>query len=184
MMPVLLAFSRVVDRLNERVHRWVKWLLLAAILLSAGNALTRKVSLTSNAALELQWYLFSAVFLICAGYTLQLGEHVKIDIIYGRLARRTQIYIDIVATILFLLPFCVITIVLVWPDVVDRIVSGEGSSNAGGLVQWPAWALIPLGFALLLLQGVSELIKRMAFLAGAGPDPAPDHTGGAHQAGQ
>jgi TRAP-type mannitol/chloroaromatic compound transport system permease small subunit len=184
MIPVLLAFSRVVDRLNERVHRWVKWLLLAAILLSAGNALTRKVSLTSNAALELQWYLFSAVFLICAGYTLQLGEHVKIDIIYGRLARRTQIYIDIVGTLLFLLPFCVITIVLVWPDVVDRIVSGEGSSNAGGLVQWPAWALIPLGFALLLLQGVSELIKRMAFLAGAGPDPAPDHTGGAHQAGQ
>jgi TRAP-type mannitol/chloroaromatic compound transport system permease small subunit len=184
MIPVLLAFSRVIDRLNEWVHRWIKWLLLAAILLSAGNALTRKLSLTSNAALELQWYLFSAVFLICAGYTLQRGEHVKIDIIYGRLARSTQVYIDVVGTILFLLPFCLITIILVWPDVIDRIVSGEGSSNAGGLVQWPAWALIPLGFGLLLLQGVSELIKRMAFLAGAGPDPAPDHSSGAHQAGQ
>jgi TRAP-type mannitol/chloroaromatic compound transport system permease small subunit len=184
MMPVLLAFSRVVDRLNEWMHRWVKWLLLAAILLSAGNALTRKVSLTSNAALELQWYLFSAVFLICAGYTLQRGEHVKIDIFYGRLSRRTQVTVDIIGTVLFLLPFCLVTIVLVWPDVVDRFVSGEGSSNAGGLLQWPAWALIPIGFSLLFLQGVSELIKRAALLAGAGPDAAPAHTGEDHQAGQ
>ena len=184
MMPVLLAFSRVVDRLNEWVHRWVKWLLLAAILLSAGNALTRKISLTSNAALELQWYLFSAVFLICAGYALQRGEHVKIDILYGRLSRRTQVIIDIAGTILFLLPFCLVTIVLVWPDVVDRFVSGEGSSNAGGLLQWPAWALIPVGFALLLLQGLSELIKRAAFLAGAGPDPAAVRAGDDPRAGQ
>ena len=180
MMAVLLAFSRAVDRLNEDVHAGIKWLLLAAILVSAGNALARKVSLTSNAALELQWYLFAAVFLLCAGYTLQRSEHVKIDIIYGRLARRTQVWIDILGTVFFLLPFCLVTIMLVWPDVVDRIASGEGSSNAGGLVQWPAWALIPAGFALLALQGLSELTKRLAFLAGAGPDPALDQTGGAH----
>ena len=180
MMAGLLACSRAIDRVNERVHDVVKWLLLGAVFLSAGNALTRKISLTSNAALELQWVLFSAVFLLCAAYTLKRGEHVKIDILYGRLARRTQVWIDIVGTVLFLMPLCIVTIAFVWPDVVDRFVSGEGSSNSGGLVQWPAWALIPAGFGLLALQGLSEIVKRAAFLAGAGPDPGLDQAGASH----
>jgi TRAP-type mannitol/chloroaromatic compound transport system permease small subunit len=179
-MGVLIALSRVIDRLNEAVHVVVKWLVLAAIVVSAGNAVTRKFNVTSNAALELQWQLFSAVFLLCAAYTLYKGEHVKIDIIYGRLSRRAQVWIDILGTVFFLLPLCVVTVYLVWPVVVDKIVSWEGSSNSGGLILWPVWSLIPAGFVLLGLQGVSELIKRIAFLRGAGPDPALDQTASAH----
>jgi TRAP-type mannitol/chloroaromatic compound transport system permease small subunit len=175
-MSALLAIGRAIDRLNSYVHAGAKWLVLAAIVLSAGNAVTRKFSFTSNAALELQWYLFSAVFLLCAGYTLLRGEHVRIDIVYARLSRRTQVFIDIFGTLFFLLPLCAVTTVLVWPVVLDKIHSGEVSSNAGGLILWPVWALMPTGFALLGLQGLSELIKRLAFLMGAAPDPALDQT--------
>jgi TRAP-type mannitol/chloroaromatic compound transport system permease small subunit len=180
-MAALLALSRLIDGVNTVVHRIVMWLVLAAILISAGNAVSRKLfSISSNAFLELQWYLFAAVFLLAAGYTLLRGEHVKVDILYGRLSRRKQVWIDILGTVLFLMPFCVLTIFLVWPQVVMRIQSGEVSPNPGGLVFWPAWALIPAGFSLLALQGVSEIIKRIAFLVGAGPDPAEQKTRSAH----
>jgi TRAP-type mannitol/chloroaromatic compound transport system permease small subunit len=180
-MAVLLAISRLIDSVNTFVHHVVKWLVLVAILISAGNAVSRKLfSVSSNAWLEMQWYLFSAVFLLAAGYTLLKGEHVKIDILYGRLQRRTQVWIDILGTILFLMPFCILTIYFVWPQVVMKFNSGEMSPNPGGLIFWPAWALIPAGFALLGLQGVSELIKRIAFLVGAGPDPAEQQTKSAH----
>ena len=174
-MSVLLALSRAIDRLSTLVHSFAMWLTLAAVLLSAGNAVTRKFSITSNAALEMQWYLFSAVFLLCAAYTLLRGEHVKIDILYGRLSRRTQIAIDIFGTLFFLLPLCIVTIHLVWPVVFDMIFSHERSANSGGLLLWPVWILIPAGFLLLALQGISEIIKRVAFLVGAGPDPVPGH---------
>lgn len=180
-MGVLLAFSRLIDGLNTVVHKTVMWLVLVAILVSAGNAISRKLfSLSSNAFLEMQWYLFSAVFLLAAGYTLLRGEHIKIDLIYGRLTRRQQVWIDVIGTIFFLFPFCFFTIYFVWPLVIDKYLSGERSPNAGGLIYWPAWALIPAGFGLLGLQGVSELIKRIAFLTGKGPDPALSQTKSAH----
>jgi TRAP-type mannitol/chloroaromatic compound transport system permease small subunit len=180
-VDLLLRVSRGIDAMNTIVHKAVMWLVLLAILISAGNAISRKLfSWSSNAFLELQWYLFSAVFLLSAGYTLLKGEHVKIDILYGRLSRRTQVWIDIVGTVLFLMPFCLLTIWLVWPQVTMRIASGEVSPNPGGLPFWPAWALIPAGFCLLGLQGVSEIVKRVAFLTGRGPDPALQQSKTAH----
>lgn len=180
-MSVLLGVSRAIDRLSEAVHKIAMWLVLVAILISAGNAVSRKLlNASSNAFLEAQWYLFSAVFLLCAAYTLYKGEHVKIDLVYGRLSRRTQIKIEIFGTLFFLFPFCLVTIWIVWPIVLDKIASGETSPNAGGLIYWPVWVMIPAGFALLLLQGVSELIKRIAFLSGEGPDPAIAHEKSAH----
>jgi len=176
MMRGLLKICAAIDALNVGVNYFARWLVLAAILLSAGNAIFRKLfSLSSNAFLEGQWYLFSAVFLLCAGYTLLKGEHVRIDIIVSHLSRRTQVIIDIFGTIVFLLPFTVAAIYFSWGQVVSKIVSGEVSSSAGGLPLWPAWALIPVGFALLGLQGISELVKRVAFLMDAGPDPVPGH---------
>jgi TRAP-type mannitol/chloroaromatic compound transport system permease small subunit len=180
-MPILMTVSRFIDAITAVVHKTVMWLVLVAILISAGNAVMRKLfSMSSNAFLEAQWYLFSAVFLLAAAYALQKGEHVKIDLIYGRLTRRTQIWIEILGTIFFLFPFCFVTVVLVWPVVLDKMSSGETSANAGGLAMWPVWLMIPLGFLLLALQGVSELIKRFAFLAGAAPDPAVHHEKQAH----
>ena len=180
-MGLLLALSRAIDGLNTIVHKLVMWLVLVAILVSAGNAISRKVlSISSNAFLELQWYLFSAVFLLAAAYTLLRGEHVKIDLFYGRLTRRRQVYVEIFGTIFFLFPFCLFTVLLVWTMVVDRFYYGETSPNDGGLIYWPAWALIPAGFTLLGLQGVSELIKRIAFLTGRGPDPALAQSKSAH----
>lgn len=180
-MPLLMSFSRAIDTVTEWVHRIVMWLVLVAILVSAGNAVMRKLfSMSSNAFLEAQWYLFSAVFLLAAAFALQKGEHVKIDLVYGRLSRRTQIWIEILGTIFFLFPFCLVTILIVWPVVLDKMATGETSANAGGLALWPVWAMIPAGFILLALQGVSELIKRFAFLAGAAPDPALHHEKQAH----
>ena len=180
-MPLLMSLSRAIDTVTEWVHRIVMWLVLAAILISAGNAIMRKLfSMSSNAFLEAQWYLFSAVFLLAAAFALQKGEHVKIDLVYGRLSRRTQIWIEILGTIFFLFPFCFITVLIVWPVVLDKIATGETSANAGGLALWPVWMMIPIGFALLALQGVSELIKRFAFLAGAAPDPASHHEKQSH----
>lgn len=171
-MQPLLSFSRLVDRLNEFVGRWLAWLVLAAVLISAGNAIVRKVfNVSSNAYLEIQWYLFAAVFLLAAGYTLLRQEHVRIDVISGRFSKRTQVWIDIVGICAFLMPFVIVAIKLVWPVVVSKYQSGEVSGNAGGLVLWPAWVLLPVGLALLGLQGLSELIKRVAFLKGLVPDP-------------
>ncbi|PZU21112.1 MAG: C4-dicarboxylate ABC transporter [Shinella sp.] len=174
-MPFLLALSRAIDALSAIVGKAISWLLLAAILISALNAISRKVfSVSSNAWLESQWYLFSAVFLIAAGYTLLANEHVKVDLIYGKLPRKGQIIVDIFGTIFFLMPFCLVTVYLSWPVFLQKFASGEVSNNTGGLLQWPAWLLIPIGFGLLALQGVSELIKRIAILRGDIPDPVAE----------
>lgn len=175
-MGGLLKVCTAIDALNVGVNFLARWLVLAAILLSAGNAIVRKLfNYSANSLLEGQWYLFSAVFLLCAGYTLLKGEHVRIDILASRLSRRTQVIIDILGTLFFLLPFTAAAIWLSWPQVVSKVLSGEVSSSAGGLPLWPAWVLIPIGFSLLGLQGVSEIIKRVAFLTGDGPDPSPAH---------
>lgn len=175
-MRGLLKISAMIDALNVGVNRFARWLVLAAILLSAGNAMVRKLlSMSSNAFLEGQWYLYSAVFLLCAGYTLLKGEHVRIDIVVSHLSRRTQVKVDIFGTLFFLMPFVAAALYFSWGQVVSKIISGEVSSSAGGLPLWPAWVLIPIGFALLGLQAVSELIKRVAFLMDLGPDPVPPH---------
>ena len=171
-MTPLLQLSRLIDRLNEFVGRHVAWLVLAAVLISATNAIVRKAfNFSSNAFLEIQWYLFAAVFLLAAGYTMLRQEHVKIDVVLHRFSRRTQIKIEIFGIVAFLFPFVFAVIDLVWPLVVKAYISGEMSSNAGGLIRWPVFALVPAGFALLGLQGVSELIKRLAFLKGLIGDP-------------
>ena len=171
-MTALLNLSRAIDRLNEFVGRTVSWLVLAAVLISATNAVVRKAfNMSSNAFLEIQWYLFAAVFLLAAGYTMLRQEHVKIDVILHRFSKRTQIKVEIFGILVFLFPFCWSVIDLVWPLVVKAYVSGEMSSNAGGLIRWPVFALVPAGFALLALQGVSELIKRVAYLQGLIDDP-------------
>jgi TRAP-type mannitol/chloroaromatic compound transport system permease small subunit len=175
-MQGLLRLSRLIDGLNERIGRAVYWLVLVAVLLSAGNALIRKMfNMSSNAFLELQWYFFSAIFLLCAGYTLLRNEHVRIDVVAGRFSARTQTWIDIIGTLFFLLPMSVLFIWLSWPIFVRTLTHGEISTNAGGLLIWPARLLVPIGFGLLALQGVSELVKRIAFLRGLIPDPVPRH---------
>lgn len=171
-MVFFLALSKRIDQLNEWVGRWVAWLVLAAVLISAGNAVTRKAfNMSSNAFLEIQWYLFAAVFLLASGYTLLRQEHVKIDVVSGRFSKRTQIWIDIVGICVFLFPFIYMIIKLSMPLVINAYVTGEVSSNAGGLIRWPVFALLPAGLLLLGLQGISELIKRIAFLKGLVPDP-------------
>ena len=171
-MPFLLQISHWIDRFSEFVGRAVAWLILAAVLISAGNAVVRKLfNMSSNGLLEIQWYLFAAVFLLAAGYTMLRQEHVRIDVILGRFSKRTQIKIEAACIVVFLFPFCINVITLVWPLVVRAYVTGEMSSNAGGLIRWPVFALVPVGFSLLLIQGVSELIKRIAFLQGRIDDP-------------
>ncbi len=171
-MSALLQLSRWIDAFSERVGRFVAWLILAAVLISAGNAIVRKVfNTSSNAYLEIQWYLFSAVFLLAAGYTLLRQEHVKIDVVFGHFSKRTQIKIEIFGLLLFLFPFCWSVITEFMPLFLKAYHSGEVSENAGGLIRWPVYALVPLGFTLLWLQGVSELIKRIGFLMGLCDDP-------------
>ncbi|QUS35567.1 TRAP transporter small permease subunit [Falsirhodobacter algicola] len=171
-MKSLLALSRLIDLVNTFIGKAASWLILVAVLISAINAVMRKVfSVSSNAWLESQWYLFSAVFLLAAAYTLLRSEHVKVDLVYGMLPRRVQLWIEVLGTIFFLFPFCLITIWLAWPVVMAKIASGEVSNNTGGLIQWPVWSLIPIGFSLLALQGLSELIKRIAILRGTIADP-------------
>lgn len=171
-MQALLSLSRVIDALNERVGKAVAWLVMAAVLISAANAIVRKAfNYSSNAFLEIQWYLFAGVFLLAAGYTMLRQEHVRIDVVIGRFSKRTQVAIEAVCIVLFLFPFGITVIDLVMPLVIKAIQTGEVSSNAGGLTKWPVYALVPAGFALLLLQGVSEFIKRIAFLKGLIDDP-------------
>ena len=172
-MKFFLALSRLIDAINERVGHATGWLVLAAVLVSAGNATVRySLNLSSNAWLEIQWYLFSAVFLLGAGYTLKRNEHVRIDVIAGKLSRRAQAWIDILGALLFLLPMAVIIMVLSWPLFMQAYTGHEISSDAGGLIRWPVKLLIPAGFGLLVLQGISEIIKRIAFLRGIAPGPA------------
>ena len=172
-MKVLLTISRAIDTLNERIGRAVLWLVLAMALVSSTNASFRYLlQMSSNAWLELQWYLFAAVFLLCAGYTLLHNEHIRIDVVSSRLSRRTQVWVDIFGTVFFLLPMAVFIMWLSWPIFMNAWVSNEISSNAGGLIRWPARLLVPARLlSCCTLQGVSELIKRIAFLMGLIPDP-------------
>jgi len=177
-LKFLLSFSRLVDAMNERVGRAVYWLILVAVLVSAGNAVVRYAfNRSSNAWLEIQWYLFSAVFLFCAGYTLLHNQHVRIDLVVGQLSKRVQAWIDVFGTLLFLLPMAITIMWLSWPVFVDAYRSNEISTNAGGLIIWPARLMVPVGFLLLVLQGLSELIKRIAFLRGLIPDPTEKDEG-------
>ncbi len=157
----------MIDALNERIGLTISWALLVAVLICAGNALVRyTLNTSSNAWLEIQWYLFGAIFLLAASYTLKRNEHVRIDVVTGRFSKRTQVWIDIIGFVCFMLPVTVLILVFAWPYAMESIRNQEVSSNAGGLIVWPAKALIPLGFLLLALQGVSELIKRIGFLQG------------------
>ena len=181
-MHALLRLSALIDALTELAGRTIRWLILAAVLVSAGNALMRyALNWSSNAWLEIQWYLYAAVFLLCAGYALKHNQHVRVDVIAARLSRRAQARIEIFGTLFFLLPMAVAIAWLSWPVFRDSWSSGEMSANANGLPLWPARALVPAGFALLALQGVSELIKRVGFLAGAAPDPGEKDDGGAER---
>ena len=176
-MHSLLQFSRAVDALSAWIGRLVMWLVLITTFISAGNAIVRKLfNTSSNALLEIQWYIFAAVFMLGAGYAFLRNAHVRIDFISSKFSARTRNWIDIGGIVLFLFPLCYLMITLGWPTFENAWVSGEMSSNSGGLIRWPVYALIPLGFALLMLQGTSELIKRVAFLKGVGPD-ALDHSG-------
>ena len=175
-MKLLLGLSRAIDELNERVGHLVYWLVLVMVLVSAANATSRyALSIASNAWLELQWYLFSAVFLLCSGYTLRHNEHIRIDVVSSRFSRRTQIWIDVFGLIFFLLPISVYMMWSSWPIFMNAWNSGEVSASAGGLIRWPARLLVPAGFFLLTLQGVSELIKRVATLMGLIPDTVEKH---------
>jgi len=172
----LLALSRVIDAINDRVGRTVYWLVLAAVFISAANAIVRKAfDMSSNAFLEVQWYLFSAVFLLCSGYTLLKNEHIRIDVVAGRFSRRTQTWIDVFGTVFFLLPIAIIITYLSWNVFVRSWNINEMSASAGGLIIWPARLLVPVGFFLLVMQGISQLIKLVAHLRGLGPDPNIKH---------
>ena len=171
-MKFLLKLSGLIDTLSEHVGRTIMWLILLAVLLSAGNAIVRKAfRMGSNAFIDMQWYLFSGVFLLGAGYVFLKNVHVRIDFLSGRLSARARSWVDIVGIIVFLAPFCWILIYLSWPLFVKAWQSGEMSQNAGGLIRWPVYLLLPVGMALLLLQSASELIKRIAFLRGLIADP-------------
>ena len=171
-MHALLKLSKAVDWLNSQIGKYVIWLILASTVISATNAIVRKAfNVSSNAYLEVQWYLFAAAFLLASAYTLLNGEHVKIDVVYSRWSKRAQMWIDVFGFTCFLLPFCAAILWFSVPFFLKGLYSGEMSSNAGGLLRWPVYAMIPLGFGLLMLQGVSELIKRLAFLQGLIEDP-------------
>lgn len=177
-MNALLALARFIDALNKRIGRAVTWLILLAVLVSAINATVRKLfHVSSNAWLELQWYLFGAVFLLAAGYTLLRNEHVRVDVLATRFSRRTQLWIEIFGVVFFLFPMSFLIMWLGWPFFMDSFVNLEHSSNAGGLIRWPAKFLIPVGFALLLLAGLSHLIKCIGCIRGLCPDPRDVHTG-------
>ena len=179
-MSSLLRLSRLIDWINERVGRAVMWLVLVAVVISAGNALVRKLfNTSSNALLEIQWYLFAAIFMLAAGYTFLRNEHVRIDILTSRLSPRGQNVVDIVGILFFLLPMAGLILWLSWPIVMTSLASGEMSQNSGGLIRWPVKMMLPLGLGLLVLQAFSELVKRIAFLAGHGPDPLQKKSSGA-----
>lgn len=180
-MQALLKISALIDRINDLIGRAMMWFVLAATLISAGNAIVRKtVGSSSNAWLEVQWYLFAAVFMLGGGYAFLRNVHVRIDFLSSKFSARTRNWIDIIGIVICLVPLCLLLMIEGWPVFARAWASGELSSNAGGLIRWPVYLLIPAGFAVLLAQGVSELIKRAAFLAGAGPDvlahKEPDET--------
>ena len=164
---MFMPLSRFIDTMNEKIAGAVSWALLAAVIICTGNALIRYTfNSSSNAWLEIQWYLFAAIFMLASSYTLKRDEHVRIDVIVGRLSKRTQVWIDLFGFLLFLMPISLVILYYGVPFALLSIQSAEMSSNAGGLIVWPAKLLVPLGFLLLILQGISEIIKRIAFLAG------------------
>ncbi len=166
-MSFFLSLSKSIDSLNERIGLGISWALLIAVLICAGNALVRYLfNTSSNAWLEIQWYLFGAIFLLASAYTLRRNEHVRIDVVVGRFPKRTQVWVDVFGFIFFLLPATALILWYAVPYAMESIRNQEVSSNAGGLIVWPAKVLIPIGFLLLTLQGISELIKRIGFLAG------------------
>lgn len=172
-MKVLLALSRAIDAISERIGQCVCWLVLATVLISAANATVRKLfNYSSNSFLEIQWYLFSMIFLFCAGYTLKHNEHVRIDIITARFSAKVRAGIDIFGTLFFLLPMAGLIMWLSWPLFMEAYTRNEVSTNAGGLIIWPARLMVPIGFFLLIAQAVSELIKRIAFMQDLIPDPS------------
>jgi TRAP-type mannitol/chloroaromatic compound transport system permease small subunit len=171
-VTLLLKLSQLIDWLTERVGKGAFWLVLVMTLISAGNAVVRfAFNYSSNGLLEIQWYLFAAVFLLCSPYTLQKNEHVRIDVLSGKLSPRGLAVIDIIGTLFFLLPMVIVILWLSLPLIAESYKINEMSANAGGLIRWPVKILLPIGFTLLALQGVSELIKRIAFLAGMIDDP-------------
>ncbi|MCE9569471.1 MAG: TRAP transporter small permease subunit [Rhodocyclales bacterium] len=171
-MNAMLKMSQLIDGLNERIGRNLMWLVLFAVIISAVNAVVRKAfDMSSNAFLEIQWYLFAAVVMLGSAYTMLRQGHVKIDVIVGRFSKRTQIIVECLGIVFFLFPFVYKVNELVWPLVIQAYHSGEMSQNAGGLIRWPVYALVPAGFILLGLQGLSELIKRIGFLKGLAVDP-------------
>lgn len=170
-MTLLLKFSRLIDTLTGWIGKLAMWLILATTLISAGNAIIRKLfNTSSNAFLEIQWYLFAAVFMLGSGYAFLRNAHVRIDFISSKFSARGRNWVDVAGIVFFVFPLCYMMATLGWPLFMNALNSGEMSSNAGGLIRWPVFALIPAGFALLALQSVSELIKRLAFLFGQGPD--------------
>lgn len=171
-MVAFLKLSLLIDSLNERIGKLIMWLVLAAVLISAGNAILRKAfNLGSNAWLEIQWYLFAGIFMLGVGYVMLKNAHVRIDFISSRLSKRTNAIIDVIGLVIFTIPLALIMVYLAWPYFYRALVSGEMSPNAGGLIRWPVMMLIPLGFAILLAQSASELIKRTAFLSGHRAEP-------------
>ena len=166
-MSSLLLISKYIDALNEKIGLTISWALLAAVMICSGNALIRYIfNTSSNAWLEIQWYLFSAIFLLASSYTLRRNEHVRIDVIVGKFSKRTQVWIDVFGFTFFLLPATTLILYFSTPFAFESIRNQEVSSNAGGLIVWPAKLLIPFGFLLLTLQGISELIKRIGYLLG------------------
>lgn len=179
-MVALLALSRAIDAVNGRIGRWLCWLIVVAVAVSATNATIRKVfDTSSNAWLELQWVLFGIVFLLCAPWTLLSNEHIRIDIVSNMLSQRARDVIELVGHVLFLLPLTIIMVITAVPFFLRSFTINEQSMNAGGLPQWPAKSMVMIGFALLFLQGISELIKRIAVMRGLIPDP---HASGSAQA--
>jgi TRAP-type mannitol/chloroaromatic compound transport system permease small subunit len=177
-MTPLLKLSGVIDRINEVIGKLIMWLVLAAVLISAGNAIIRKAfNVGSNAFLEIQWYIFAAVFMLGVGYVMLKNAHVRIDFISSRLSKRTNAIIDAIGIVIFTIPLSIIMIDLGWPLFARALQSGEMSQNAGGLIRWPALMLVPLGFAILFAQAVSELIKRVAYLKGLRPEPFSEEHG-------
>lgn len=171
-MNALLKLSHRIDALNERIGKAAVWLVLIVVLISAGNAVMRyTINYSSNAFLEIQWYLFGLIFMSCSGFTLLRNEHVRIDLIASRFSKRTQTWIDIFGMLFFLMPMAIAIMALSWPVFVNALESGEMSNSAGGLIIWPARLMVPAGFLLLILQAFSELIKRIGFLKGLCPDP-------------
>ena len=171
-MTALLRLSRLIDSITELIGKFAMWLILVAVLISAGNAIMRKAfDIGSNAFLEIQWYLFAAVFMLASGYVFLRNAHVRIDFISSKLSKRTNAIIDAIGIVVFVIPLCLILITLSWPVFERSWVSGEMSQNAGGLIRWPVQLLIPVGFAVLCMQSVSELIKRVAYVRGLLPEP-------------